>query len=106
VTVPFRNLSEVCSFVQDTEVRQHTKYDTRKAMKSSWVISLINDPNLCATMYTQTATRSYKFSLLRSHTLSELMDGCNSKLYDFKKWDVGARTGLIWLRTGTGGRHL
>jgi len=24
----------------------------------------------------------------------------------FRKWDVGAWTGLIWLRTGTGGRHL
>ena len=24
----------------------------------------------------------------------------------FRKWDVGVWTGLIWLRTGTGGRHL
>jgi len=24
----------------------------------------------------------------------------------FSKWDVGAWTGSIWLRTGTGGRHL
>jgi hypothetical protein len=24
----------------------------------------------------------------------------------FKKWDVGVRTGLGWLRIGTGGRHL
>jgi len=24
----------------------------------------------------------------------------------FRKWDVGAWTGLIWLRIGTGGRHL
>jgi len=24
----------------------------------------------------------------------------------FRKWDVGAWTGLIWLRTGTGGRPL
>jgi hypothetical protein len=24
----------------------------------------------------------------------------------FRKWDVVAWTGLIWLRTGTGGRHL
>jgi len=24
----------------------------------------------------------------------------------FKKWDLGARTGLIWLKTGTGGGHL
>jgi hypothetical protein len=23
-----------------------------------------------------------------------------------RKWDVGAWTGLIWLRIGTGGRHL
>lgn len=75
-------------------------------MKSSRVISLINDPDLCATTYTQTATRSYKFSLLRRHTLSKLMDSCDSKLCDFKKWDVWAWTGLIWLRTGTGGWHL
>jgi hypothetical protein len=75
-------------------------------MKSSWVINLINDPDLFATMYTQTATRSYKFSLLRSLTLSKLMDNCNSKLCDFKKWDAGAWTALIWLRIGTGGRHL
>jgi hypothetical protein len=24
----------------------------------------------------------------------------------FRKWDVGARTGLIWLRKGTSGGHL
>jgi len=24
----------------------------------------------------------------------------------FKKWDVGVWNGLIWLRIGTGGRHL
>jgi hypothetical protein len=24
----------------------------------------------------------------------------------FRKWDVGAWTGLIWLRVGTGGRQL
>jgi hypothetical protein len=24
----------------------------------------------------------------------------------FRKWDVGVETGLIWLRTGTGGGHL
>jgi len=24
----------------------------------------------------------------------------------FRKWDVGARTGWIWLRIGTGGGHL
>jgi hypothetical protein len=24
----------------------------------------------------------------------------------FRKWDVGARTGSIWLRIGTGGGHL
>jgi len=24
----------------------------------------------------------------------------------FRKWDVGAWTGLIWLRTGTGGWHF
>ena len=29
----------------------------------------------------------------------------NIKL-DLRKWDVGAWNGLIWLRRGTGGRHL
>jgi len=24
----------------------------------------------------------------------------------FRKWDVSAWTGLVWLRVGTGGRHL
>jgi len=24
----------------------------------------------------------------------------------FRKWDVGVRTGLSWLRIGTGGGHL
>jgi len=24
----------------------------------------------------------------------------------FRKWDVGALTGLIWLKIGTGGRHF
>jgi hypothetical protein len=24
----------------------------------------------------------------------------------FRKWDIGAWTGLIWLRIGTGGGHL
>jgi len=24
----------------------------------------------------------------------------------FRKWEVGARTGSVWLRIGTGGRHL
>jgi hypothetical protein len=24
----------------------------------------------------------------------------------FKKWDVGVRTGLVWLRIGIGGGHL
>jgi hypothetical protein len=24
----------------------------------------------------------------------------------FRKWDVSAWTGLMWLRIGTGGRHL
>jgi len=29
----------------------------------------------------------------------------NSKMI-FRKWNVGVRTGLSWLRIGTGGRHL
>jgi len=26
--------------------------------------------------------------------------------WTFRKWDVGAWTGSIWLRIGSGGRHL
>jgi hypothetical protein len=26
--------------------------------------------------------------------------------WNFRKWDVGARTGSIWLRIGTDGGHL
>ena len=34
------------------------------------------------------------------------IDGTIMLKWIFKKWDWEAWTGLIWLRTGTGGRHL
>jgi len=34
------------------------------------------------------------------------IDGRTILRWIFKKWDVGAWTGLIWLRIGTCGRHL
>jgi hypothetical protein len=34
------------------------------------------------------------------------MDGRLILRWIFRKWDVGAWTGLSWLRIGTGARHL
>jgi hypothetical protein len=34
------------------------------------------------------------------------LDGIMILRWLFRKWDVGARTGWIWLRIGTGGGHL
>jgi hypothetical protein len=34
------------------------------------------------------------------------VDGEKILIWIFKKWDVGAWTGLIWLRKGTDGGHL
>ena len=34
------------------------------------------------------------------------VDGMIVLRWIFRKWDVGARTGLSWLRTGTGGGHV
>ena len=34
------------------------------------------------------------------------IDGRIILKWNFKKWDWGAWTGMIWLRVGTGGRHL
>jgi len=40
----------------------------------------------------------------RHHLEGPGIDGMIILRWIFKKWDVGACTGLIWLRTGTGGR--
>jgi hypothetical protein len=42
----------------------------------------------------------------RFHLKDLDVDGRILLKYIFKKWDVGARTGLIWLRIGTGGGQL
>jgi hypothetical protein len=34
------------------------------------------------------------------------IDGRITLRWFFRKWDVGAWTGSIWLRTGAGGGHL
>jgi len=34
------------------------------------------------------------------------VDGKKILRWIFRKWDVGAWTGVIWLRIGTGGGHL
>ena len=40
------------------------------------------------------------------HLEDPVLDGSIILRYTFRKWDVGEWTGLIWLRTGTGGRHV
>jgi len=42
----------------------------------------------------------------RDHLDEPGIDGRIILRWIFRKWDVGALTGLIWLKTGTGGRHL
>ena len=42
----------------------------------------------------------------RDHLDESGIDGRILLRWIFRKWDVGTLTGLIWLRTGTGGRHL
>jgi len=34
------------------------------------------------------------------------VDGRITVRWIFRKWDVGAKNGLSWLRIGTGGGHL
>jgi len=42
----------------------------------------------------------------RDHFEDPVIDGSVILRCIFRKWDVGARTGLIWLRIGTVVRHL
>ena len=42
----------------------------------------------------------------RDHLGDPGVDGRIILRWIFGKWDVGGRTGSIWLRIGTGGRHL
>jgi len=42
----------------------------------------------------------------RNHLENPGVDGPKIIRWVFRKWDVGACTGLIWLRLGTGGGHL
>jgi hypothetical protein len=43
---------------------------------------------------------------VRDHLEDPGVDGRIILRWFFRKWDVGAWTRLIWLQTGTGGRHL
>jgi hypothetical protein len=42
----------------------------------------------------------------RDHLQDPGVDGRIILTWIFRKWDVGAWTGLIWLKIETGGRHL
>ena len=42
----------------------------------------------------------------RDHLENPGVDGKIILRWSFRKWDVGTRTRLIWLRTGTGGGLL
>jgi hypothetical protein len=42
----------------------------------------------------------------RDHLQDPGVDGRIILRWTFRKWDVGAWTGSLWLRTGTGGEHV
>jgi hypothetical protein len=42
----------------------------------------------------------------RDHLVDPGVEGKITLRLIFRKWDVGAWTGSIWLRIGTGGGHL
>jgi hypothetical protein len=42
----------------------------------------------------------------RDHMQDPGIDGRIILRWIFRKWDVGAWIGSIWLKTGAGGRHL
>jgi len=42
----------------------------------------------------------------RHHLGDPGIDGRILLRWNYRKWDVGVRTGLSWLRIGTGGGHL
>ena len=40
------------------------------------------------------------------HLQDLVVDGRVTLRWIFRKWDLGAWTGLIWFTIGTGGRHV
>jgi len=42
----------------------------------------------------------------RDHLKDPGLDGRIILIWIFRKWDVGARTGSVWLKLGTGRGHL